>query len=172
MLGLSPYDDNQAINNYKEQFGISNPCAGREGNAHAAIQTVIDGQTFFGYPTYCIVCPDKKLFFNVCFPPTPECFDTFILNCGVTTLDELEKQDEPIIEVYPNPASSFVTVTSNKGNLNRIEIYGAMGNKIIERDFNGYTNTFTISVSELPKGIYLLKIKSDQGIETKKIFIN
>ncbi len=82
MLGLSPSDNDAAINAYKTQYGITNPCAGTEGGGPEAIDLVIAGQSFLGYPTYCIVCPDKTLYFDVCWPPTASCFDPIIASCA------------------------------------------------------------------------------------------
>jgi PKD repeat protein len=81
MWGLSPSDNNAQINNYKAQYGVTNPCAGTEGGGPEAIDITIAGQNFLGYPTYCIVCPDRTLYFDVCWPPTAACFDPFIESC-------------------------------------------------------------------------------------------
>jgi PKD repeat protein len=86
MWGLSPTDDNTQINAYKTEYGITNPCAGTEGGGPAAIDITIDGQTFLGYPTYCVVCPDKTLYFDVCYPPEVPCFDPFFQQCSQHTL--------------------------------------------------------------------------------------
>jgi len=81
MWGLSPQDNNAQINNYKAQYGITNPCAGTEGGGPEAIDITIAGQNFLGYPTYCIVCPDRTLYFDVCWPPVATCFDPIIASC-------------------------------------------------------------------------------------------
>ena len=87
MWGLSPTDGNAAINAYKIAQGITNPCAGTEGDGPAAIDVVIEGQNFLGYPTYCVVCPDKSLFFDICWPPgSANCFDPYIEDCGYMAL--------------------------------------------------------------------------------------
>ena len=79
MWGLTPYDGNAAIDTYKTTHGITNPCAGTEGGGPDAIDVVIAGQTFLGYPTYIIICPDKTMYFDVCYPPSSTvCFDGYI----------------------------------------------------------------------------------------------
>ena len=80
--GLSPYDDNVQINNYKAQNGITYPCAGYQGGAAAAINIVISGQPFLGYPTWVVICPDRSFTFDVCFPPSITCFDPYFAACG------------------------------------------------------------------------------------------
>lgn len=81
MWGLSPSDNNAQINAYKASYGITNPCAGTEGGGPEAIDITIAGQNFLGYPTYCIVCPDRTLYFDVCWPPDEQCFDPWIESC-------------------------------------------------------------------------------------------
>jgi len=82
MWGLSPQDNNAQINTYKASYGITNPCAGTEGGGPEAIDITIAGQNMLGYPTYCIVCPDRTLYFDVCWPPTAACFDPIIESCA------------------------------------------------------------------------------------------
>ncbi len=86
MIGLSPSDNNAAINAYKQQHNITLYAAGTDGGGPAAINVVTDGQNFLGYPTYCIVCPDKEMSFDVCWPPTAPCFDPYIQDCMENTL--------------------------------------------------------------------------------------
>jgi len=86
MIGLSPSDNNASINAYKQQHNITLYAAGTDGGGPAAIDVVIAGQNFLGYPTYCIVCPDKEMSFDVCWPPTAACFDPFIEDCGVGSI--------------------------------------------------------------------------------------
>ena len=170
MLGLTPYDDNQVINEYKAQLGITNPCAGQEGNSGQAIAKIIDGQIFFGYPTYCVVCPDRKLHFNICFPPTPECFDDFIYSCGATTTDDITAGSDEI-NIYPNPATDNITVLMNGMNYSRIELYNAMGKKIKSLSQTAPMNSITFSVSDLSSGIYFLRIGNESNQITRKITI-
>lgn len=82
MWGLSPQDNDAQINAYKVQYGITNPCAGTDGGGPEAIDVTIAGQNFLGYPTFCIVCPDRTLYFDVCWPPTETCFDPYIESCA------------------------------------------------------------------------------------------
>lgn len=60
------------------------------------------------------------------------------------------------IKIYPNPAKDFITITSEKA-LKSIEIYDALGRLIKTNSSN------KINVSQLSKGNYLLKIKTDSG---------
>jgi hypothetical protein len=116
--GLAPYSTNAQINTYKETYGVSNPCAGVEGGGPAAINVVIEGQPFYGYPTYVVICPNRTVNFGVCWPPTPTCFDQYFNQCvpelsitpsirnvsapkGVSTFDITSNTDWIVTETIP-----------------------------------------------------------------------
>lgn len=87
MWGITPTDNDASIDNYKIAQGITNPCAGTDGGGPEAIDVVTAGQNFLGYPTYIVICPDKTMYFDVCWPPDDaSCFDTYIEDCGFAVL--------------------------------------------------------------------------------------
>jgi PKD repeat protein len=82
MWGLSPSDNNAQIIAFKTTHGLTHPAAGTQGGAPAAINVVTSGQAFLGYPTWCVICPDKSMYFDVCWPPgSATCFDPYIQDC-------------------------------------------------------------------------------------------
>lgn len=116
MWGLSPSDNNTQINTYKTQYGITNPCAGTQGGGPAAINTVIAGQPFYGYPTYVVVCPDNTMSFDVCWPPPgASCFDTYIQDCIDNTLmanfssDVTEVCEGQQVQFWDNSTGNVIT---------------------------------------------------------------
>ena len=74
-------------------------------------------------------------------------------------------------KVYPNPASDHITIESSTGlNNGKVIIYNIKGQRIIEKSISG--GNMDIDTRTLAKGIYLLKISSDnQRTEDKKIII-
>jgi len=105
--GISPQDNNQQIDAYKAGHGISNPCSGTDGNGPAAIDIIIAGQPFLGYPTYCVVCPDRGMQFDVCYPPTVTCLLDRINYCATILFPIFEPDTETI------PAFHEVTFTDS-----------------------------------------------------------
>ncbi|OQX78597.1 MAG: hypothetical protein B6D61_05110 [Bacteroidetes bacterium 4484_249] len=95
MWGISQVDNNNQINDYKTLNGITNPCAGTEGGGVNAFNVITKDQNFWGYPTYCIVCPDKKINFGICYPPEVTCFDPYFESC------------------YPPPSADFSADITN-----------------------------------------------------------
>jgi hypothetical protein len=80
------------------------------------------------------------------------------------------------ISIYPNPNNGKFTLKSN--NINSIEIYNMLGNKVYTlNDFKRQTTNWTgqasneIDLSNFQKGIYFVKIYDGQKTQTKKIVI-
>ncbi len=65
--------------------------------------------------------------------------------------------------VYPNPTSDIVIVESSKP-LYSIEIYNILGYKIAERTNNNMAGIVLSEFAQFPKGIYLLRFLSTDGI--------
>lgn len=72
------------------------------------------------------------------------------------------------ISVYPNPASTNVTITGNDLSLTSIEMTDMNGRIVKTQNFEG-VNESQISISDLAQGVYLMKIISNQGTVTKKL---
>ncbi|GGG54082.1 T9SS type A sorting domain-containing protein [Epilithonimonas arachidiradicis] len=67
------------------------------------------------------------------------------------------------IKIYPNPAKDFINITSQK-EINSVEILDQSGKRISE------SRELKINISNLPKGIYILKIKfSDRNSSIQKL---
>jgi uncharacterized protein YkuJ len=75
------------------------------------------------------------------------------------------------ISVYPNPATEYINI-ENRQNFSdtNISLVSLTGELISKRKMNG---KLTISVSDIPAGLYLLRIESGNGkTQTEKIIIN
>lgn len=75
-----------------------------------------------------------------------------------------EKFFEDTFLVYPNPAKDVIKIRTNQ-TIDQLYLYSVLGQLVAKTSGN------EIFVSELPKGIYLLKIKSGNRIVTKKVVI-
>jgi hypothetical protein len=70
------------------------------------------------------------------------------------------------VMMYPNPANDFITI-SGLNQESTVEIYNALGAKLLETKFMGET---TIDLN-LSTGIYLARITSENKTTIKKIII-
>ena len=79
------------------------------------------------------------------------------------------------ISVFPNPnAGKFtLSLTSNEQQIININIYNVLGTLVYHENDLSITNrlTKTIDLSNLPKGIYHLRVESAKGTAIKKIVI-
>ena len=80
-------------------------------------------------------------------------------------------QSEDGIHIYPNPASKYLTITSETGNEpTRVRLVDPAGRKMKEYHT---LNSPTINISDIPDGLYILQITLSGGDQvTKKITIN
>lgn len=72
--------------------------------------------------------------------------------------------------IYPNPSNGNFNISFNNSNQNySIEIFSSVGQRVFEKE---NTTSALISVSNLQKGIYLVKLTKDSKSITKKLVIN
>ncbi|GAA4965514.1 T9SS type A sorting domain-containing protein [Algibacter aquimarinus] len=84
--------------------------------------------------------------------------------------DVLSTEDFAVSDfrIYPNPASTTITIKSSKTEIDSVELYNILGlrvlaTKTLEND--------AIDVSEMASGVYLLKVNSDETSVTKRVVI-
>jgi len=74
--------------------------------------------------------------------------------------------------VYPNPAQDFIVVKTRENiAIKGVEIYGISG-ALVATEFNMNTLSRQIDISALPAGLYLVRVMTDQGFVTRKVFKN
>jgi hypothetical protein len=80
----------------------------------------------------------------------------------------LENNSQETFSIYPNPASNgYVNVTSSTSGVKTISVYDVLGKQIINTTISSYT----LNVSELTSGVYILKIIQNGILSTKKLVI-
>lgn len=82
---------------------------------------------------------------------------------GEPTAVESYFSSEPTFNVFPNPATSDISVSVNQkisGKKYRLILYNALGKIILEKTLDGSTNN--IAVDHLSAGIYMVQLKDDE----------
>jgi hypothetical protein len=72
-------------------------------------------------------------------------------------------------EMFPNPAANQVTLTAANGTLLNVSVYDVTGKLVLVQNPN--TVSTQLNVISLPKGIYMVEVKSTQGIEVEKLIV-
>ncbi len=96
-------------------------------------------------------------------PPTNGTFD-----CSSIGMDDIEL-DFVEAKVYPNPAIDYLSIET-KEMVQMLEVYDALGRKAISKAPN--QNNFSLDISNLEKGIYIIKLLTKEGIGSYKIVKN
>jgi hypothetical protein len=86
--------------------------------------------------------------------------DSFRLEIRAGTASVKRASDKETFRAYPNPAKDKITVTFSNGGTQNVMIYYILGSL---KKSEILTSGSTISVSELPKGVYVMKIEGDNS---------
>ncbi|MEM5564470.1 endonuclease [Psychroserpens sp. AS72] len=90
----------------------------------------------------------------------------FVFEIWQSALSVDEFQNQNIVKMYPNPAKgNFVNIDSNNDLV--VEIYDLLGKKVKVQTINA--NQKQLHISGLSKGVYLVKLTSENGSITKKL---
>lgn len=86
-----------------------------------------------------------------------------VVDASLLAVNDVAKNNAEV-KVYPNPVKDILNINTDK-NINSIEIFSLTGQLIKTID----NNTKQINVSDLKKGIYLLRVKSEGKDQSFKI---
>jgi hypothetical protein len=73
--------------------------------------------------------------------------------------------------IYPNPAVGIVHVEYPDGFLLNISIYNLTGTMVYSKAQESVSSSATINISEIPEGIYILKVNSTAGLLVTKLLV-
>ena len=92
--------------------------------------------------------------------------------CFANGINEIAQED--LIIVYPNHTSGKFEVRSEKSEVRSIEIYNVLGEKIysLSPSGGGSGGGLIIDLSGKPKGIYFLRLVTENSIISKKIILD
>jgi len=99
-----------------------------------------------------------------CTQPVPS--DTISLDV-ITSMEQTIENHE--IKVYPNPASEIVYI-SNSTMINEIEVMNLLGRNVFTLQ-DVHSPATKINLSNLPPGVFVMKISTSDGVHTVKVII-
>lgn len=90
-----------------------------------------------------------------------------------TVVSAVSKSQTPSFEfnLFPNPASSLVSINLNKYQQEKVflQVINATGQVVDQKA--DLQSTFSLDVSNYPKGLYFVKLYSDRFVSTKKMIV-
>lgn len=123
------------------------------------------------YPTYVLIAPDKKIVEQNMDRSSTD-FDAYFSKyklrkapCTVTGLVENNGAND--FSIYPNPATSNITIASSTNkNVENIKVYSILGKTLINQSANN-SSKYELDISNLITGIYFIEVTT----ENKNVFI-
>ncbi len=76
------------------------------------------------------------------------------------------------MQVYPNPVSQLLKVSSQNSKVEVAKIFDVLGKEVLSQEPTTNNQQLTIDVSALPNGIYFLTTIFEDKTVTKKIIVH
>lgn len=99
---------------------------------------------------------------------TPKTFTTFVAT-------NFQGIDEPAlsetIQLFPNPANSYLEIENTKPSIERVRIFDIKGRVVFTERFDNEKN-IRLSIEGLPAGLYAVQIEGNNEKTTKQVLIN
>ena len=93
-------------------------------------------------------------------------FDNIYFSVNLPTSLGTTKFEKSNLKVYPNPATSNITIEANSA-IERVSVYNILGQEVLSK--SPKANNTTLDISNLQKGTYLVKTTSEGKTETTKL---
>ncbi len=87
---------------------------------------------------------------------------------SLSTLSNSEIAQEFKLAVYPNPAKSVLNITASE-NINKIEVLNIAGQLVVTNSVG--TDNTSLNVEEYPKGVYFIKVYTNNNVKIKRFVI-
>ncbi len=81
------------------------------------------------------------------------------------TLSSGQMETESGLKIYPNPVTDILNIYARDNEINRVEVYNMMGQRVIEQDKNAHQ----INTAVLTDGLYIIKITLGDDVFLKKV---
>lgn len=95
----------------------------------------------------------------------------FIAKLGNTSgIHEVNNTDNKVA-MYPNPGNGKIQLSSTNAAITRVDIYNALGEQEFEREFDNAQLLTEIDLSNLPAGVFVVNIGTEQGNLTQKYIL-
>lgn len=91
-------------------------------------------------------------------------------NLGTRVLN-FSLSNQTVAKVYPNPASTVLNIDFGSNTYTSINLVNLLGKVVLSVAVNPSQNKMIINTSKLAKGLYILQLKKQNGIETRSIII-
>ena len=81
----------------------------------------------------------------------------------------IDEEATSIVSIYPNPVSSTLNILFGTASDKEITLFSVVGEKVKSKTTSGLNATF--DVSELPSGVYMIQVESNNITITKRVIV-
>jgi thiol-disulfide isomerase/thioredoxin len=170
ILGIEKTLRNDTINELKDSLKLFFPIITPDGGA-----SVINfAYKIVSYPTLILIAPDRKIIYQDVWPINSDNLESILtdelgfpqVSCILS--DNATIQADIDVKMFPNPSSELVNFSSaNK--INSVQLYSVCGQLVKQNNPN--TNEFSLGLSGLSSGIYLVKVHTEKATKTLKLVV-
>lgn len=96
--------------------------------------------------------------------------DPSLLSGGID-VGLIENNDESGVEIFPNPAKSSINITSDKGYIQSLRLYNALGQQVTAMVTSNRSQNLRWKFPQGLNGSFYLKIKTSEGLQTRPLTI-
>ena len=76
--------------------------------------------------------------------------------------------DNSIFIIYPNPANDYIMINAGSTNTNEIQIFNVYGQCVMSVDTQNNISEYRVDISNLPAGMYFIRIANDKNNVVKR----
>ena len=92
-------------------------------------------------------------------------------NFNLSPVVSVEMPGSGVLEIYPNPADDYTNIISRKNPILEVKLYDVTGKLLLEiYPATSQMMTVQLNTADLPKGIYIISVKTNSAVYRQKLF--
>jgi hypothetical protein len=95
---------------------------------------------------------------------------TVVKKATLTSIDLIGEGGS--VSVYPNPVTDVITISTKNKSLSSVSVFDFTGRLIAQVQVDNSQNEIVLDVNDFEKGVYLIKLESQNASETIKVMKN
>lgn len=76
------------------------------------------------------------------------------------------------LKIFPNPSQGIFTLENSDSRIEEIIVFGATGIQVWNQQYSDRSQTQRVDLSSLSKGVYTMKVKTNEYTTSKRVIIN
>ena len=76
------------------------------------------------------------------------------------------------LKIFPNPSQGIFTLENSDSRIEEIIVFGATGIQVWNQQYSDRSQSQRVDLSNLSKGIYTMKVKTNEHTTSKRVIIN